>query len=398
MTLPLEGLRILDFTNFVTGQIPTLILAEMGADVIKIERSGIRENVYSITHGGKEPTPESMERWLAANSLERSKKSLALDLKSDIGRGIFYRLSKTSDVVIEGNRPGAMKRLGIDYNTVKEINPRIIYCAITGYGQEGPYSLLPARDLTCMGISGALGILNEGGPQPVVPGVKISDLAGAMYATIGVLLALAAREKTGCGQFVDISMMDGTISWLTPPLIRYFEDGGVQPDRREIFLSGKRPAYNIYKAKDDKYLCIALREPLFWENLCRKLGRDDLIPYQNPDNTKIDEIISEFSNIFLTKNRDEWIEELKDIGVNKVSQFDDLVSDPQALHRNMFVEVESPGTGSFKQIGCPIKLSETPSRIKGPAPAFGQDTEIILNELGYSQEEIKSFYELKIVE
>ena len=204
MMLPLEGLRILDFTIFAPGQTSTLILAEMGADVIKIEGSGIRESVYSITHGGKEASPELMKRWLAANTLDRSKRSLSLNLKSDAGREIFYKLARKSDVVIEGNRPGVMKRLGIDYDTVKDMNPRIIYCAITGYGQDGPYSLSPARDLTVMGISGALGIVNEGGLPPIVPGVKIADLAGAMYATIGILLALAAREKTGSGQFVDI--------------------------------------------------------------------------------------------------------------------------------------------------------------------------------------------------
>jgi crotonobetainyl-CoA:carnitine CoA-transferase CaiB-like acyl-CoA transferase len=398
MALPLERLRVLDFTIFVPGQMSTLILAEMGADVIKIERSGIRESVYSITHGGKEPSPELMKKWMAANTLDRSKRSLTINLKSDAGREIFYRLARKSDVVIEGNRPGIMKRLGIDYNTVKEMNPRIIYCALTGYGQDGPYSLFPARDLTCIGISGILGIINEGGLPPIVPGVKIADLAGAMYATIGILLALAAREKTGRGQFVDIAMMDGAISWLTAPLIRYFEDGQVQPNKGEIFLSGKRPGYNIYRAKDGKYFCIAIREPWFWEKLCQKLGRGDLIPYQNPDNAKLNEIISEFSNIFLTKERAEWLEELEDIGVTKVSQFDDLVSDPQAFHRNMFVEVNTPGVGPFKQIGCPIKLSETPSRIKGPAPAFGQDTESILKKLGYSQEEIKEFYESKTVE
>jgi len=398
MTLPLEGIRILDFTNFVPGQIPTLIFAEMGADVIKIERSGFRKDVYSITHGGREPSSEQLKRWTAANTLDRSKRSVVLNLKSNAGREIFFRLVKKSDVVIEQNRPGVMKRLGIDYETVREINPRIIYCALTGYGQEGPYSLLPGRDLTCMGVSGILAVVNEGGLPPIVPGVKIADLTGAMYSTIGILLALAAREKTGRGQFVDISMMDGAISWLTAPLIRYFEDGHVQPDRGEVFLSGKRPGYNIYKAKDGKYLCIAIREPGFWQGLCEKLGREDLIPYQNPENGKLDEVISEFSDIFLAKNSDEWLEELKDVGVNKVQQFDDLVSDPQAIHRNMFVEVTTPEVGTFKQTACPIKLSETPYKIKGPAPGVGEDTEGILEELGYSHEEIKGFYESKTVE
>ncbi len=398
MALPLEGIRILDFTNFVPGQIPTLIFAEMGADVIKIERSNFRKRIYSITHGGKEPTDELMKRWTAANTLDRSKKSIVLDLKSNAGREIFFRLAKQSDVVIEQNRPGVMKSLGIDYETVSKINTRIIYCSLTGYGQDGPYSPLPGRDLTCMGVSGILSVVNEGAFPPIVPGIKIADLAGAMYATIGILLALAAREKTGRGQFVDIAMMDGAISWLTAPLIRYFEDGQVQPNKGEVFLSGKRPAYNIYKAKDGKYLCIAIREPHFWEKLCEKLGREDLIPYQNPGDEKVNETIAEFRNIFLTKTRDEWIDLLKDVGVNKVHEFDDLVSDPHALHRNMFIDVTTPGVGTFKQTGCPIKLSETPYKVKNPPPAPGQDTLSILKDLNYSQKEIDEFYASKIVE
>ena len=396
MVFPLEGIRVLDFTYEPGGQIPTLLMAEMGADVIKIERPGIRESFYSMVHDDKKPSSELMRRELAANALDRSKRSFALNLKTDAGREAFYRLSRKSDVVIEGHRPGVMKRLGIDYDTVKKMNPRIIYCGVTAYGQDGPYSQFPGRDLTCIGLSGILGVINEGGLPPIVPGVKIADLAAAMYATIGILLALVVREKTGCGQFVDIAMLDGAISWLILPLIRYFENGQVQPDKGDVFLSGKRPGYNIYKAKDGKYFCIAMRQPLFWEKLCQKLGRRDLLPYQNPDNDKQNEIISELSNIFLTKNRDEWLQELKDVGVSKVNvQLDDVVSDPQVLHRSMFVEVSSPGVGTFKQIVSPIKLSETPFQVRGPAPAFGQHTESVLKELGYSQEERKGFMNQK---
>lgn len=398
MTLPLKGILVLDFTNFVPGQIPTMIMAEMGADVIKIERSGFRKNVYSITHGGNEASSEMMKKWTAVNALDRSKRSLVIDLKSETGREIFYKLARKSDVVIEQNRPGVMKRLGIDYETVSKINPRIIYCALTGYGQNGPYSLQPGRDLTCMGASGILAVINEGTLPPVLPGVKIADLSGAMYSIIGILLALAAREKTKRGQFVDIAMMDGALSWLTAPLVRYFEDGGRQPYKGEIFLGGKRPGYNIYEAKDGKYFCIAIREPWFWERLCKKVGREDLIPYQNPDDSKLDEVINEFRNIFITKSRDEWLEELKDIGANSVHQFDDLVADPQVLHRGMFVDINTPGVGTFKQTGCPIKLSETPYQVRGPAPTPGQDTEAILEELGFSPAEIRAFYESGIVE
>jgi len=397
MNLPLENIRVLDLTSFVTGQIPTLLLAEMGAEVIKIERSGERERIYGITHGGKKPSSELMSRWRAANTLDRSKKSMILNLKSPEGVDIFNRLAEVSDVVIEGNRPGVMKRLSIHYEKVSQINPRIIYCGLTAYGQDGPYAQFPGRDLTCMSLGGALSVLNEGGLPPIIPGVKIADLAGAMYGTVGILLALIAREKTGYGQFVDISMMDGVLSWLTGPLLRYFEDGQVQPDKGEVYLDGKRPGYNWYKAKDGKYLCIAIREPWFWERLCRKLDREDLIPYQNPEGEKMEEVISEFRGIFLTKTRDEWIEELGDTGGVRVNQFDELASDPQVLHRKMLVEVNTPGFGTMKQTGYPIKLSSTPYNIKGPVPEPGQDTKNILKELSYSEDEIEKLYKIKAV-
>ena len=167
MVLPLEGIRVLDFTYESGGQIPTLLMAEMGADVIKIERPGIRGSFYSMVHDDKKPSSELMRRALAANALDRSKRSLALNLKTDTGREAFYRLARKSDVVIEGHRPGVMKRLGIDYDTVKKMNPRIIYCGVTAYGQDGPYSQLPGRDLTCIGLSGILGVINEGGLPPM---------------------------------------------------------------------------------------------------------------------------------------------------------------------------------------------------------------------------------------
>jgi len=398
MVLPLEGIRVLDFTNFIPGQIPTLLLAEMGADVIKIERHGVRENVYRVYHGGKDPSAEDMKRWQAVNAFDRSKRSLVLNLKSEEGREIFYRLAKKSDVVIEGNRPGGMKRLGVDYDTVKRLHPKIIYCAVTGYGQDGPYSAFPGHDATFSAASGVLSVLSEGGFPPVMPGLKIADLAGAMYATIGILLALIAREKTGRGQFVDIAMVDAALSWLIGPLIRYFEDGRVQPEKGEVLLDGKRPAYNIYRTQDDKYLCLALREPHIWEKLCRKLGREDLIPFQNPEGEKLQEVIAALSRIFLSKNRDEWIQDLQDVSANKVSRLDDVVSDAQMNHRKMFVDVTTPGVGTFKQVGCPIKLSETSSQVKSSAPEPGQDTKSVLKELGYSQTDMERFYASNIVE
>lgn len=396
MTLPLEGIRILDLSPFMPGQYPTMLLSEMGAEVIKVEAPGIRTFVFETIHG-EAPTPEAEQRWQAANALDRGKKSIVLNLRIDAAKNIFYRLAKKSDVVVESNRPGVMKRLGIDYDTIKEMNPRIIYCAITGYGQDGPYSMLPARDLDCAAMSGILGVINEGGPVPIVPGVKIADLAGAMYTIIGILLALAAREKTGRGQFIDISMTDGALSWLTAPLEFYFENGKV-PDRYAVYLSGKWPSYNVYQTKDGKYISIATREPHIWESLCKKLKREDLLPYRTPKGEKLEEIISIFKDIFATKTRDEWFEELKDVGVAKVYQLDELPSDPQFMYRKMFVEVEHPKIGKVKQVANPIKLSDTPGKIKGTAPSLGQHTDEVLRELGYSTKDIEKLHKEGVVE
>ena len=391
--LPLDGIKVLDLSRFFSGQYAAMLLAEGGAEVVKIEAPGFREFLFELLHGEK-PTEESERAWNAVYVLDRSKKSLAINLRTNEARDIFYRLAKEADVIIEGNRPGVMKKLGLDYDTIKKINPRIVYCAITGYGQDGPYSMRPARDLTCMAMSGVLGAVNEG--NPLVPGVKISDVSAAMYSTIGVLMALAARKKTGKGQFVDVSMTDGALSWLTAPIMTCYYEGKV-PEKGSLYLSGKRPAYNVYKTKDGKFISIALREAPFWEKLCEKLGRPDLLPYQNPDADNFDEIVSALQDVFLTKTRNEWFEELNDVGVGKVYQLDELESDPQIKHRQMIVEVDYPGLGKVKQTGNPIKLSDTPLKIKSPSPSCGQHTRDILAEAGYSHKVIDKFYKEGIV-
>ncbi len=396
MTLPLEGIRILDLSAFMPGNYPTMLLAEMGADVIRVETTGMQSMVCEWVH--KEPvTPEIEERWRAHNSVNRNKRSIVLNLGSETAKEVFLRLAKKSDVVVESNRPGVMKKLGVDYDTVKEVNPRIIYCAITGYGQDGPYSMLPARDLSCLAASGILGVLNEGGLPPIVPGVKISDVAAAMNALVGILLALIAREKTGRGQFIDISMAEGALACITCALAPYFGDGKM-PDSDNLLLSGKWPSYNLYQTKDGKYISIATRETRIWERLCRKLGREDLIPYRNPGGKKQEEVISIFKDIFATKTRDEWFEELKEVGVAKVYQLDELPSDPQLVYRKMFVEVEHPKLGKVKHVANPIKLSDTPGRVKGPPPSPGQHTDEILSELGYSSKDIEILYKNGAVE
>lgn len=393
--LPLDGIKVLDLSRFFPGQYAAMLLADAGAEVIKIEAPGFRKALFKLLHE-KNPTEKTESKWNAVYTLDRSKKSLALNLRADEAKDIFYRLAGEADVIIEGNRPGVMKKLKLDYDTIKKNNPRIVYCSITGYGQDGPYCKLPARDLSCLSMSGLLGVINEGGLPPIVPGAKLADASAAMYSMIGILMALAAREKTGKGQFVDVSMTDGALSWLSPPIMNYYYDEKV-PDKGTIYLSGKRPAYNVYKTKDGKYISIALRETPFWKMLCEKLERPDLLPYQNPEPDKSDEIISAFEDVFLTKTRDEWFEELKNVGAGKVYQLDELESDPQIMHREMIVEVDYPGVGKVKQTGNPIKLSDTPLKVKSLCPTLGQHTRDILIKSGYSSKEIDWFYKEGVV-
>ncbi|MDY6879707.1 MAG: CaiB/BaiF CoA-transferase family protein [Desulfatiglans sp.] len=393
--LPLEGIKVLDLNRFLPGQYAAMLMAEAGAEVIKIEDPGFRATIFRMLQG-REASSEEEKKWNAVYVLDRGKKSLALDLKTDAGKEVFLRLAEKTDVIIEGFRPGVTKKLGIDYDTIKEMNSKVIYCAVTGYGQDGPYQMLPARDLTCMGLSGILGVVNEGRFPPIVPGTKIADLASSMYCTIGILMALAARDKSGRGQFVDISMVDGAVSWLTAPLMNYYFSGNV-PGPGAVYLSGKRPGYNVYRTKDGKYISIALREPKFWKKLCNKLGRGDLLPLQNPDDDKFDEVVSALQEVFLSKTRDELFEEFKDIGVGKVYTLDELDSDPQIRHRRMIVDIDVPGVGMVKQAGNPVKLSDTPLEIRSLSPARGQHTMDILLEAGYSEERIKEFYENDVV-
>jgi len=386
--LALEGIKILDLSAGYPGSFGTWILGDLGAEVINIEappgpksrqfRAAGRDALYRITN--------------------RNKRSLTLNLKSEKARHVFYKLAERADVIVEGFRPGVVKRLGIDYQVISKINPRIVYCSMSGYGQDGPYSNLPGHDINYISIGGALGLIGVRDGQPVIPLNLVGDLAGAaLHATIGILSALIARGKTGKGQYVDIAYTDSVISLLTWFTEMYFRDN-VVPKRGETYLSGARPYYNIYETKDGKFISIGCLEPWLWENLCREIGREDLIPFRfegehvtcPPEGEKWEDISSDLKQLFRTKTRDEWFEILsrKDIPVGKVYSLDEVFTDPQVLHRKMVVEVEHPSEGKIRQVGIAIKLSDTPGEIRGLPPVLGEHTEEILAEIGYTGQDI----------
>ena len=392
----LSGIKVLDLSRFAPGPFCTGILGDMGADIIKIEEAG--KPTGRRAEDGKGRGGPVVKEFAPPDSpfdpSNRNKRSIGLNLKSDEGREIFYKLAKDADVVVEGFRPGVTERLGIGYDKLKDINKKIIYCAITGYGQDGPYKFLPGHDVNYISQAGYFGILKE----PNLPGNLIGDIAGGgMQAVIGILSALIAREKTGEGQFVDISITDGVVAQLGPYFAAYSMNRKM-PDETDMVSTGTAPFYNIYETKDGKKISLGCSEPWFYVNLCKALDCEDMIPYHG-EVEKFGEIAEVFKKKFLTKNRNEWFDILTrtDVAVSKVLEFDELESDPQLKHRNMIVELDHPELGKVRQTGIPVKLSATPGSIRKFAPKRGEDAIDILMEIGYSKEEIEKLEENNVI-
>lgn len=386
--LALEGIQILDLTWQGPGPFCTMILGDLGAEITKIGPPP--------TAGARQATREAGKREVAYQATNRNKKSVLLNLKSEEGRNIFHKLAEATDVIVEGFRPGVAKRLGIDYETITKISPKVIYCSITGYGQDGPYRDLPGHDINYISFSGALNLIGEAGRQPVIPLNLIADYgAGGMSAVVGVLSALMARGKTGKGQYIDISLTDTVISLLTQVALDPYFLSGTVPERGETALGGGYPYYNLYETKDGKFITLGCLEPWLWENLCRAIDKEEFIPFRSEpghrrhkaNDKKWEEVFSYLKQLFLTRTRDEWFEFLsqKDVPVGKVNSLDEVFADPQVLHRQMVIEVEHPTEGKVKQVGIAIKLSDTPGEVRSLAPMPGEHTDEILMGLGYNE-------------
>ena len=374
---PLDGIIVLDLTRLLPGAVATMMLGDFGADIIKIEEPGSGDPARQLGAGIKQPGAY----FLATN---RNKRSLAINLKQPAGRGIFLELAEKADVVVEGFRPGVMDRLGIGYERLKEINQRLVYCAITGYGQDGPYREKAGHDINYISIAGLLGVNGMKDAPPAIPGVQIADLAGgSMHAVIGILLALQARQRTGEGQLVDVSMMDGSLAMMYIPFAAYFANGA-QPRRGAEGLSGRYACYRVYETRDGRYLALGALEPKFWENACRVLGCEEFIDKQFSDDAQ-NECIEALTDLLRGRTAGEWLElfEGVDTCLTLVKDIGEMIEDPQVKHRGLIAEIDQ-----IKQIAPTVKLSATPAEMRSRPPLLGEHTSEVLKELGYSEEMI----------
>lgn len=386
MNLALSGLKILDLTRLLPGAFCTQLFADYGADVLKIEQPGTGDYNRQFAPIAKKESGSFL-------LLNRNKRSLTLNLKTEEGRAIFRKLAQEADVVVEGFRPGVMDRLNLGYELLKGDNQRLVYCAISGFGQDGPYAQRSGHDLNYMGFAGALQLFGTPATGPIVPGLSIADVGGgSLMAAFGILAALAARERSGTGQFVDISMTDGLVSWLCYHASDYLF-GGIEPRGGVRPFIGGAPCYNVYRCSDGTHITLGIIEEHFWHRFCDLIKRPDLKSQQWPTGEAAQKQFSELNDVFRRDTSVHWVKTLAefDIPVSPVNTMEEAFKDPQLVHREMLQYVEHPDEGRIPQLGFPIKFSATPGRIRTPPPTLGQHTREILSGLGYSEQDITRF-------
>ena len=386
--MPLEGMRVLDLSRLAPGPYCSMLLGDLGADVLLVEAP---PQLVSRSGAQEQAADEEAERRQAFNALRRNKRSIVLNLREQAGRDVFYKLCESADVVLEGFRPGVVDRLGVDYETVAKINPRIVYCSLSGYGQDGPYRDMVGHDINYISIGGALGMIGRPGQRPAIPMNVIADFAGGgLMAAFAILAAVIARQQSGRGQYVDSAMSDGVLYLLASTASGVLAGAGA-PRPGEAGLSGAVPHYDVYECADGRWLSIGALEPHFWEALCEAVGRDDFKPHQQ-DRERHPEIRQQLERSFRSATRDQWFERLRglDICVAPVLALDEALKDPHNLARQMVIEVEDERFGLVQQVGIGPKLSDTPGRVRSAGPRPGQDGRRVLEALGYTAEQIEA--------
>ena len=386
--LALEGIRVLDLSRLLPGGFCSLLLADFGADVLKVEDTGMGDYLR-----WSPPFYEGAEESAASAlflSLNRGKRSIRIDLKTEGGREVLLRAVRDADVLLVSFRPGVLDRLGVGYEVLREVNPGLVYCAITGYGQDGPFRDRAGHDLNYLARAGLLGLTGDADGPPVQAAGQIADLGGgALMAAFGILAALRERDRTGEGQAVDVSMADGALSWLAMVAARYFAEG-VVPRRGGLELGGSLLCYRPYRCADG-WVALGALEPKFWQAWCRGTGREDLIERQfdPPGSDSHAQVEAEFAR----RTRAEWeaFAAEHDCCLEPVLGLEEALDSELVRARGMVSELAQPGVGRpVRLLGVPVKLSRTPGDpARAPGPVLGHDTDAVLGELGYAPEEVE---------
>jgi crotonobetainyl-CoA:carnitine CoA-transferase CaiB-like acyl-CoA transferase len=389
--LPLQGLRVLDLSRLLPGGFCSLLLADFGADVVKVEDTGMGDYVRWAPpyYEGADQTARSA-LFLALN---RGKRSIRVDLKSDQGKEVLVRLARDADVLLESFRPGVLERLGVGYEQLREVNPRLVYCAITGYGQDGPNRDRSGHDMNYLGLNGLLGLTGDADGAPVQSAGQIADIGGgAMTAVLGIMVALCERERSGEGQLVDCSMFDGALSWLAMVAAETFASGRA-PRRGELQLAGSITCYRPYRCADG-YVTLGALEPKFWAAWCRGVGREDLVNHAfDPPGSDTHRAVCE---IFAQRTREQWREFASehDCCLEPVLELDEALDSELVRAREMVVSLAQPGVEQpVRLLGVPIKLSRTPGDpTRAPGPGLGEHTAEVLSEAGFTPEQIAALH------
>ena len=384
-TQPLAGIKVVEFSTMITASLATMMFAQQGADVIKVEPPGIGDPM----------------RWLGSqragisglfHNCNQAKRSITLDLKSAEDLAHARQLCLQADVVIHNYRPGVMDRLGLGYKEISKISPKIIYCSATGYGQTGPYRNKPGHDINYLGISGILGCTGEQTGRPVIPGIPFGDMAGGgLFPALTILAALLGRERTGNGQYIDVAQTDV----LTSLNIRNLSEALAKKKgqkARPVDLRGFNLCYNTFKTKDGKFISSASVEPKFWANFCKAIGREDWISYHMLPYEEGSEATENLKEFFLSKTQKEWTEifENVDTCVTPILTSDETLMDKQLIERGVITTMDDPKRGETIQIGFPAKFSQELNFKRLPPPLFGEHTTEVLNNLGYTSSQIET--------
>lgn len=395
MSLPLDGIRILDLTRLLPGPLCSMMLADLGAEIIKVE----------APQGGDyarwfPPMKQAMSGAFVA--LNRNKRSLALDLKQPQGAAILKRMVRQADVVLEGFRPGVMERLGLGYEALRQENESLIYCAISGYGQTGPLAKKAGHDINYLARTGILSLLGGAGELPQVCGVQIADVAGGSLSAVSHLLAaLFRRERTGQGAFCDVSMSEGVLPFLAMALGEW-SAGGPMPTRGQGALRGEAPCYRVYPCQDGTFLAVGALEPKFWTQFVMALGVPELATEGWEEGEAGEKVAARISSLLVQRTRDEWIElfakEGLDVCVEPVWSLEEAKNDPHAQARGYFPTMEHPTEGSIQMVRSPFQIEGAPPQAATPAPLLGQHSLEVLRDFDFSDEEVESYLQDGVIE